>query len=121
MQMKSKYEKTYRWWRQDIRYAYDIRWGGYGRNMRTFPEQRRNAADVRDPEIRFLQVKGIKRRGYGDLDPWNIEPPVARQGGANWKEYTKHEKQWGVGFDRKAAKRVGRIYFPPAYRKPGDL
>lgn len=101
--MKKRYRKA--WGRRRVHHPgefyYDSVDGGYGRAISTFPELRRNEGDRSDRELCELGVKVRPCRTGRNLDSWNLERCESRYGKRTWKDFTRHRRQWGVGFDPK--------------------
>lgn len=93
--MKNQFEKKTLTWRRGHRadeYVYVHVGPFYHRHVRTFPEIRRNCADVN--EYRETKMRGIRPcRGNVYLNAWN-DWNVSRNYGKSWKDFTKNRKQW---------------------------
>jgi hypothetical protein len=82
-------------------FYYDSVDGRYGRAISTFPEIRRNTADLNDRELRELGLKVRRCRAGQHLNSWNLERSQSRFGKRTWKDFTRHRRQWEVGRDPK--------------------
>jgi hypothetical protein len=108
--MKKNYKKVavVRYWKNEADgecYQYRLTSRNYHRAIQTFQEIRAGIAVWNDEELRDLKVYPRGRRSAKVLDSWN-DFAISRNYKKSWKDYTKHEKQWEVGFDPAPRPRV---------------